>query len=65
MSEEQKQIKKTILFGYLSEMESFHDVLTALNEFDYSTLHSKKKAEIRDYISDIQKQMDELLNKLN
>lgn len=65
MSDEQKQIKRTILFGYMSEMESFHDVLTALNEFDYSTLHSKKKAEIRDYISDIQKQMDELLNKLN
>lgn len=65
MSDEQKQIKRTILFGYLSEMESFHDVLTALNEFDYSTLHSKKKAEIRDAINDIQKQMDELLNKLN
>lgn len=65
MSDEQKQIKRTILFGYMSEMESFHDVLTALNEFDYSTLHSKKKAEIRDYISDIQKQMDELLTKLN
>lgn len=64
MSEEQKQIKRTILFGYLSEMESFHDILTALNEFDYSTLHSKKKAEIRDYINDIQKQMDKLLNKL-
>lgn len=64
MSEEQKQIKRTILFGYLSEMESFHDVLAALNQFNFSTLHAKKKAEIRDYISDIQKQMDELLNKL-
>lgn len=65
MSDEQKQIKRTILFGYLSEMESFHDVLTALNEFDYSTLHSKKKAEIRDYINDIQIQINELLTKLN
>lgn len=65
MSDEQKQIKRTILFGYMSEMESFHDVLTALNEFNFSTLHAKKKAEIRDAINDIQKQMDELLNKLN
>lgn len=65
MSDEQKQIKRTILFGYLSEMESFHDILLALNEFNFSSLHAKKKAEIRDYILDIQKQMDELLNKLN
>lgn len=65
MSEEQKQIKRTMLFGYMSEMESFHDVLVALNSFDFRTLHSKKKAEIRDAIKDIQKQMSELLNKLN
>lgn len=65
MSDEQKQIKRTILFGYMSEMESFHDVLTALNEFNFSALHAKKKAEIRDYISDIQKRMNELLKKLN
>lgn len=65
MSEEQKQIKRTMLFGYMCELESFHDVLIALNGFDFRTLHSKKKAEIRDAIKDIQKQMSELLNKLN
>lgn len=65
MSDEQKQIKRTILFGYMSEMESFHDVLLALNEFNFSTLHAKKKAEIRDAINDIQIQINELLNKLN
>lgn len=65
MSEEQKQIKRTMLFGYMCELESFHDVLIALNSFDFRTLHSKKKEEIRDAIKDIQKQMSELLNKLN
>lgn len=65
MSEEQKQIKRTMLFGYMCELESFHDVLTALNSFDFSTLHAKKKKEIRDAISDIQKQVDELLDKIN
>ena len=54
-----------MLFGYISEMESFHDVLIALNSFDFSTLHAKKKKEIRDAISDIQKQVDELLDKIN
>lgn len=65
MSESEKQIKRTMLFGYMSEVESFHDVLVALNSFDFSTLHSKKKAEIRDAIKDIQKQMSELLTKIN
>lgn len=65
MSEQEKQIKRTILFGYMCELESFHDVLTALNSFDFKTLHSKKKAEIRDAIKDIQKQISELLIKLN
>lgn len=65
MSESEKQIRRTILFGYMCELESFHDVLIALNSFDFSTLHSKKKAEIRDAIKDIQKQMSELLTKIN
>lgn len=65
MSEQEKQIRRTILFGYMCELESFHDVLIALNSFDFKTLHSKKKAEIRDAIKDIQKQMSELLNKIN
>lgn len=65
MSNEQKQINRTILFGYMCEIESFYDCLTGLNSLDISTLHSKKKAEMRDYINDIQKQMDKLLTKLN
>lgn len=65
MSESEKQIKRTMLFGYMCELESFHDVLTALNSFDFSTLHSKKKKEIRDAIMDIQKQINELLTKIN
>lgn len=65
MSDEQKQIRRTILFGYMCELESFHDVITALNSFDFSTLHAKKKKEIRDAISDIQKQVNELLDKIN
>lgn len=65
MSDKEKQIKRTILFGYMCEMEMFHDKLTALNEYDFSSLHSKKKLEIRDAISDIQKQIDKLLTKLN
>lgn len=65
MSDTEKQIKRTILFGYMCELESFHDVLTALNSFDFSSLHAKKKKEIRDAISDIQKQVDELLYKIN
>ena len=65
MSDKEKQIKRTILFGYMCEMEVFHDTLTALNGYNFSTLHSKKKAEIRDAISDIQKQIDKLLTKLN
>lgn len=35
MSEEQKQIKRTILFGYMCEIESFYDVLIALNKFNF------------------------------
>lgn len=65
MSDKEKQIKRTILFGYMCEMEVFHDVLTALNGYDFSSLHSKKKLEIRDAISDIQKQINELLTKLD
>lgn len=65
MSDKEKQIKRTILFGYMCEMEMFHDTLAALNEYDFSSLHSKKKAEIRDAISDIQKQINELLIKLD
>lgn len=65
MSESEKQIKRTMLFGYMSEVESFHDVLVALNSFDYNGLHSKKKKEIRDAISDTQKQVNELLNKID
>lgn len=65
MSDTEKQIKQTILFGYMCELESFHDVLIALNSFDFKTLHSKKKAEIRDAINDIQKQINELLTKIN
>lgn len=65
MSDKEKQIKRTILFGYMCEIEVFHDTLTALNEYDFSTLHSKKKAEIRDAISDTQKQINELLTKLD
>lgn len=65
MSEEQKQIKRTILFGYMCEIESFYDVLIALNKFNFRGLHSAKKAEIKDLINNIQKQMDELSNKLN
>lgn len=65
MSDKEKQIKRTILFGYMCEMEMFHDTLTALNEYDFSSLHSKKRAEIRDAISDIHKQINELLTKLN
>lgn len=65
MSDKEKQIKRTILFGYMCEMEMFHDTLTALNEYDFSMLHLKKKAEIRDAISDIQKQINELLTKLD
>lgn len=65
MSDKEKQIKRTILFGYMCEIEVFHDVLTALNAYDFSMLHSKKKAEIRDAISDIQKQINELLTKLD
>lgn len=65
MAEQEKQIKRTILFGYMCEMESFHDALIGLNKLDYSTLHSKKKAEIRDAIKDIQKQISELIIKLN
>lgn len=58
MSEEQKQIKRTMLFGYMSEMESFHDVLVALNKFNFIGLHSAKKAEIKDLINNIQKQIE-------
>lgn len=65
MSDKGKQIKRTILFGYMCEMEMFHDTLTALNKYDFSSLHSKKKAEIRDAISDIQKQINELLMELD
>lgn len=65
MSDKEKQIKRTILFGYMCEIEVFHDTLTALNGYDFSTLHVKKKAEIRDAISDLQKQINELLTKLN
>lgn len=65
MSDKEKQIKRTILFGYMCEMEMFHDTLTALNEYDFSSLHSKKRLEIRDAISDIQKQINELLTKLD
>lgn len=65
MSDEQKQINRTILFGYMCEIESFHDALIGLNSLDISTLHSKKKAEIRDAINDIQTQINELLTKLN
>lgn len=65
MSDKEKQIKRTILFGYICEMEMFHGTLTALNGYNFSTLHSKKKAEIRDAISDIQKQIDKLLTKLD
>lgn len=65
MSDKEKQIKRTILFGYMCEMEMFHDTLAALNGYNFSTLHSKKKAEIRDTISDIQKQINELLTKLD
>lgn len=65
MSDKEKQIKRAILFGYMCEMEMFHDTLTALNGYNFSTLHSKKKAEIRDAISDIQKQINELLTKLD
>lgn len=65
MSDKEKQIKRTILFGYMCEIEMFHDTLTALNSYNFSSLHSKKKAEIRDAISDIQKQINELLTKLD
>lgn len=65
MSDKEKQIKRAILFGCMCEMEMFHDTLTALNGYNFSTLHSKKKAEIRDAISDIQKQINELLTKLD
>lgn len=65
MSDKEKQINRTILYGYICDMECFHDTLTALNSFDFSTLHVKKKSEIRDAIKDIQKQINELLTKLD
>lgn len=65
MSEEQKQIRRSILFGYMCEFESFSDAISALNKFDFRGLHSNKKAEIKDSLKDIQGKIDSLLNKID
>lgn len=60
MSDSEKQAKRTILFGYLCEMECFREILSALNKYDFSALHSAKRKEIKDLVSELQTGINEL-----
>lgn len=60
-----KEVKRSILYGYECEMDSFSDVCRALSKFDFSGLHSLKKAELSDKIKNIQKELSDVLKRIN
>lgn len=60
-----KEVKRSILYGYECEMDTFIDVCKALNKFDFNGLHSAKKAELSDKIKTIQEELSEVLKRIN
>lgn len=65
MSKDDKQGKRSILYGYECEIEVCTDICKALNKFDLSGLHSLKREEITDKVKALQSELSELLKKLN
>lgn len=60
-----KEVKRSILYGYESEIDTFSDVCKALIKFDFSGLHSLKKAELSDKIKSIQNDLFSILKNIN
>ena len=54
-----KEVKRSILYGYECEIDTFADVCKALSRFNFDGLHSSKKAELSDKIKNIQKELSE------
>lgn len=60
-----KEVKRSILYGYECEMDTFIDVCRALNKFSFNGLHSAKKAELTDKIKTIQEELNKISTTLN
>ena len=60
-----KEVKRSILYGYECEIDTFADVCKALSRFNFDGLHSSKKAELSDKIKNIQKELSEVLKGIN
>lgn len=60
-----KEVKRSILYGYESEIDTFADVCKALNKFDFKGLNVLKKEELSEKIKNIQSELSNLLKRIN